>query len=1577
MAHQTSEKRQTQRQQSNHTTQKPKSTTATSQTPKPGPKAPSKNGDSSQSGKREKETIFIYEANALMAPHLVYVDLAASSSLQAPESMKHNIRALHDSGCAKSVMRTDTFLELSAKAKTGLRRNEENYKMVTADGETTEITGTADITIHFEGMNGTTVAYNLNVMIHPKLSQDFLLGRDFTGSSAKVMETNNTMYLTTQPEKLDLSVQEMVKRKILCDVPLITSGSAAKYVATNTAIWIPPHSMVTATCTLQKSPNREYHFPLHTSGETTYEVLRAVYPRVSSLPILHTYNDYREIQIPLFNDTMEDMFIEANTNIAEIELWDQPDTHEVHSYQLIEDNSRTMSCNNVSTEIPDFIAEDDGMSPEEQQEAFMKYIRYGYHHPSMTKQVEEKAGLTEMTLQNTTPASDKELLDQFELAHLPIKRRKQLRELVQRHRGAFSTHPFDLGKAKDIKMKIPITSSEPHIQKYIPIPHSVRPQVREILDQYVERGIIRECDEPSTFCSNILIVKKKDGKSIRLLLDGRLLNSYTQRLPTNLVTQMELLAHLVNKTWVTTIDLSDAFYQIELDPESQPLTAFYSEAHGKRYCFMRCPQGLRNSPLHLKLVMDRLFSHMANDVIHYADDIMIATNGTLAEHLDKVAEVFKKLEEGNIKIRPQKVNIARDTVEFIGVVWQKNQISIPEARVLAFKNLPSPSTPKKLKSMLCALSYYRKFVPDFAELSKPLMDLTTLHHKQFTWTQNHEELFRKLINTICANTTLYLPDPAKPYYVQTDASDLCGAGRVFQKDEDGTERPLACISRTFTKPERAYSTVKKEVLALLYTLRTMDFFLRFANKIIILVDAKAILYLRMCKDASGILLRFSLELSKYNAEVIHVKGENNEVADVLSRQHRDIDKIKEETKTAQTMSEQQTLEILQKLKIPKNYKFTEEEVASMLDSPSLPNPKAKKPKSSAAKTGVRQVKNLPQMLNKRNIKMPKEVRSAPGAKLPQKPARKTTQCNNTTVQCNQVDISYQDFNSISTSILKGTLTAEQFRSAQEADVFCSRILAKVHKMKNYKVIKGLLFFKTPKSTKLVLPSSLLDIVINAKHYSVFGLHFSKSRIRRDISTRYHVQQSAMRDKLQMLKNNCIICQFNINGQKDHELRKTDYIYAPRVTWAIDMIPNMPETQNGNKKALLAVDLFTGYIQICPLKDRTSKSIIEAIDSTIIRPFTLPKFIRTDNEGGIWNSAEFYEYLEPLGVKLLPTSVGSPWANGHAERSIRTIKDGLRNFLLQEKIVENWDKYISLFTNAHNQSTSIYGYAPEELMFGYKKPNATDLLQFWPNARSQTDYAEKVFAVIEERRRKAQEKSDLNKEKNRTYKNTSRIKKVFRVGQVVATRQLQVATGPNSSLKPKYLGPFVVLEVSKNECSCTIENLETGSQSKEHFTNLIHINYHPSYNRVHTNFDSEIQKMVENLHNKKYNIRADTKRLMQIPILPEFRSPDDDDVTDSSQNNPERDANSSPTPGTSGTQRSFIQAESGSETEDDPEEQSSDDDDDNQNDSQTFSDVLQNRTDDAASQVTFDDDDGGRSVDGEAEWNYWSQTEGWL
>jgi len=80
-----------------------------------------------------------------------------------------------------------------------------------------------------------------------------------------------------------------------------------------------------------------------------------------------------------------------------------------------------------------------------------------------------------------------------------------------------------------------------------------------------------------------------------------------------------------------------------------------------------------------------------------------------------------------------------------------------------------------------------------------------------------------MIDAIQTHTSLNLPDPSKPFFVQTDASDVAGAGRVFQRDDQGNELLMACVSRTFTRAERKYGTFRKEVLSLLYCLKSMDF----------------------------------------------------------------------------------------------------------------------------------------------------------------------------------------------------------------------------------------------------------------------------------------------------------------------------------------------------------------------------------------------------------------------------------------------------------------------------------------------------------------------------------------------------------------------------------------------------------------------------------------------------------------------------------------------------------------------------------------------------------------------------------
>jgi len=192
---------------------------------------------------------------------------------------------------------------------------------------------------------------------------------------------------------------------------------------------------------------------------------------------------------------------------------------------------------------------------------------------------------------------------------------------------------------------------------------------------------------------------------------------------------------------------------------------------------------------------------------------------------------------------------------------------------------------------------------------------------------------------------------------------------LFQKDDNDNELLIAAVSRTFTKTETKYSTHKKEALALHYTLRSMDFYIRYADNLTIYVDCRALLYIRIAREQQDILLRFSIELSKYDATMIHVPGVLNEISDMLSRQHKDIDDIEDILSQRQTISEKDTLKIIDALTIPENFTLTKSQLFNLLTGPSPRDDTNKRaPPKSKAKEGIKNVKNIPTTLNNRKKK---------------------------------------------------------------------------------------------------------------------------------------------------------------------------------------------------------------------------------------------------------------------------------------------------------------------------------------------------------------------------------------------------------------------------------------------------------------------------------------------------------------------------------------------------------------------------------------------------------------------------------
>ena len=1387
--------------------------------------------------------------------------------------------ALHDSGCEKTIMSKRAFDKICKKhydSNVTMHRKNTQVQKVTDclvsayDGSLTPAVGTFDVTFHFKGVNGVTKQYKRNVIVHEHTTHDLMLGGDFTRSTAKLLESNSYMYLVDEYLGQDMLFPELLEAsaKNCCIVPIMRKAPGFIPIVTKVDVTIEAHGSTYVTCrTMDPVKN-----PIKT---IPFEVTVVSIPYCEAPKALFYVDDFKDFDIVIANHSIDDAILPAGTPIGMIQLVEE-DTKVTPVTVYPGHAAHVFTVNRVA-----FIDQDSYMTEEEKTAAFNDFIDTGKHTPSMTSFVENTNTVTDFSVKDLTPIPfDK----QFKLDHLPKADQTYALQRLKSVKEVFSTHDYDLGKAKDFEMTIEIDETKPRIQKYYPLPFRVRDEFRQALDQMVEYGIVRTCDEASLFCSNLLVTRRKNGL-LRILLDGRLLNNATIRKPMSLVTNYETYAHLAKRKHVTVMDMSHSFYQIPLAKESQPLTAFFSEAHGKRFCFTRAPQGLKNSPLYLKLLTDSTLGDMSQNVMAYADDILIASNGTLREHIDIVVKVLKKLLQKGIKMRPAKINIATENVEFLGVIWNKGKLKIPEAKLLAFKDYPVPKTPKQIKSFLGALSYYRTFIHRFAQMAKPLMDLTLLHAKQITsvWTDVHQNAFDSLINAFLTYTALNVPDPDGTFYVQTDASEYAAAGKVFQKDENDEEKLIACVSRTFTKPERPYGIFRKETLALLYALKSLDFFLRFASRLILLIDARAILFLRICKESAGILMRFSQELARYEAEIYHVPGKDNVVCDALSRNHPDINKAIADHKNRSIMSEKDTIEFLDKLSIPAGYHFSAETVAAYLELDSLPAPVQKKTKTHH-KPGKRVVKNMPKTLGKKNKKLPMTSNTrTSGVVLPPKTDKKPV------IHINATNVTHQDLTVLCQIASDGIVSAKCLADAQKNDPQWAHVYEELPT--NYFLHDNILMFDHKKANKalIVLPTILIKPLLNAKHYSLFGVHHTPYRIERDIKNIYKVDKKELKTQLDLLRASCITCQFTQNVPKKHQFNRFDNVTEPRTIWAVDLITNMPASSRGNTCIFLAIDMYTNYIQVLAVPNRSGPVLKDAVTECIIRPFGIPKYIRFDNEAGLENYAEFYKYCQSMRIEALPCSSGAPWSNGAAERAVQTIKQNLRKFVIHEQDKDHWDDYIHFVAMAHNSSLSIYGYSPEELHFGKPLPDRSDLIELRPTGISQKQYMEYIADKANEARQAMRLESDKQNKRVMTYRNRNRSVKTFAVGDVVLKRQTQVSVGPNSAIRPKFTGPYHIDSIRPQQSSADIVHYRTGKTLHCHFTELQKLYHDQQYSRLPDSFDSTMLEMLPDKYSRARYLASqpfDTQQPTQTQTQPQPRDgaesqtgADSDDVGD--------------------------------------------------------------------------------------------------
>ena len=124
-----------------------------------------------------------------------------------------------------------------------------------------------------------------------------------------------------------------------------------------------------------------------------------------------------------------------------------------------------------------------------------------------------------------------------------------------------------------------------------------------------------------------------------------------------------------------------------------------------------------------------------------------------------------------------------------------------------------PKTKRELQQFLGFVNFYQRFIKGFAKIAKPLTKLTG--NNDWNWTEIQQTAFEELKTETTSERMLIIPQPGKPFRMETDVSDFTIAAILSQEDNEGRWRPVAFMSKALNDAERNYKIYDKEMLAMM------------------------------------------------------------------------------------------------------------------------------------------------------------------------------------------------------------------------------------------------------------------------------------------------------------------------------------------------------------------------------------------------------------------------------------------------------------------------------------------------------------------------------------------------------------------------------------------------------------------------------------------------------------------------------------------------------------------------------------------------------------------------------------------
>ena len=377
--------------------------------------------------------------------------------------------------------------------------------------------------------------------------------------------------------------------------------------------------------------------------------------------------------------------------------------------------------------------------------------------------------------------------------------------LCEEFADVFSQNSGDLGKTALMRMEIPTGDNPPISQRPYGLALRHVQWVQDEIETLERAGVITKSVSP--WASPIVIVPKKTSPGEpprrRMCVDYRMLNSLLPKVEKahtkakGILTLVpipkidEIYAKLEGSTVYSTFDMRSGYYHLELTTESQPKSAFVvGGPKGGKWEFKRCPFGLTQAPAYFQALVNQVLEGI-NFAFGYLYAILIFSPN-MEQHLEHVRALFECLRAADLKLTKRKCSFLKAHVQYLGHYISGQGLEPVPKKLEALVKMPPPEDVTGVRKFLGFVGYYRKFIPRYLDVARPLTNLTR-RDTPFQWTTLCQEAFEMLKSFLLKEPVLKYPNPDQPYVLYTDASKYAWAGVLTQAHThvvDGVEKEI-------------------------------------------------------------------------------------------------------------------------------------------------------------------------------------------------------------------------------------------------------------------------------------------------------------------------------------------------------------------------------------------------------------------------------------------------------------------------------------------------------------------------------------------------------------------------------------------------------------------------------------------------------------------------------------------------------------------------------------------------------------------------------------------------------------------